>query len=106
MTAVSPRRRFLSPVAQGGFRSDNKWQDYRTYCDRFFFAIPESVPRDEFPQDAGLILADAYSADVVRPAPEHRMAAATRHSMLLRYAHAAALRLQRVTDPEPNAHGG
>src|ERR1700719_877853 len=43
------------------FRSDNKWQDYRTYCDRFFFAIPESVPRDDFPQDVGLILADDYS---------------------------------------------
>jgi hypothetical protein len=88
------------------FRSDNKWQDYRTYCDRFFFAIPESVPRDDFPQDVGLILADAYSADVVRPAPELRMAPATRRSMLLRYAHAAALRLQRVTDPEASAQGG
>jgi hypothetical protein len=57
------------------------------------------VPSDDFPQDVGLILADACSAYVVRPAPEHRMAA-TRRSMLLRYAHAAALRLQRITDPE------
>jgi len=32
-------------------RSDNKWQEYRTYCDRFFFAIPESVPSDDFPQE-------------------------------------------------------
>jgi hypothetical protein len=87
------------------FRSDAKWRDYRAYCDRFFFAIPEGVPASEFPQDAGLILADAYSADVIRQAPEHRMAAATRRSMLLRYAHTAALRLQRVTDPEAAAHG-
>lgn len=88
------------------FRSDTKWRDYRAYCDRFFFAIPEDLPASEFPQDAGLILADAYSADVIRQAPEHRMAAATRRSMLLRYAHAAALRLQRLTDPEAAAHDG
>jgi hypothetical protein len=88
------------------FRSDTKWRDYRADCDRFFFAIPEGLPASEFPQDAGLILADAYSADVIRQAPEHRMAAATRRSMLLRYAHAAALRLQRLTDPEAAAHDG
>lgn len=88
------------------FRSDAKWRDYRAYCDRFFFAIPEDLPASEFPQDAGLILADAYSADVIRQAPEHRMTAATRRSMLLRYAHAAALRLQRLTDPEAAAHDG
>jgi hypothetical protein len=88
------------------FRSDTKWRGYRAHCDRFFFAIPESVPADLIPPDAGLILADAYSADIVRQAPEHQMAAATRRAMLLRYAHAAALRLQRITDPETNAHGG
>ncbi len=87
------------------FRADGKWRDYRAYCDRFFFAIPEGVPAGEFPQDAGLILADGYSADVIRQAPEHRMAAATRRSMLLHFAHAAALRLQRLTDPESAAHG-
>jgi hypothetical protein len=88
------------------FRSDVKWRDYRAHCDRFYFAIPESVPTDIMPQDAGLILADAYSADIVRHAPEHPMAAATRRAMLLRFAHAAALRLQRVADPEASAHRG
>jgi hypothetical protein len=88
------------------FRSDTKWRDYRAHCDRFYFAIPESVPADLMPHDAGLILADAYSADIVWPAPEHPMAAATRRAMLLRFAHAAALRLQRLTDPEANVPGG
>jgi hypothetical protein len=56
------------------FRADSKWQDYRAHCDKLFFAIPESVPREIMPRDAGLILADAYSAEVLREAPEHRMA--------------------------------
>jgi hypothetical protein len=38
------------------------------------------MPADLMPQDARLILADAYSADIVRHAPEHRMAAATRRA--------------------------
>lgn len=88
------------------YRSDTKWREYRAHCDRFFFAIPESMPSSLLPADAGLILADAYSADIVRQGPEHPMPAATRRAMLLRYAHAAALRLQRITDPETNGHGG
>jgi hypothetical protein len=36
---------------------------------------------------------------VVCEAPEHRVPAATRRSMLLRFAHAAALRLQTLSDP-------
>ena len=44
------------------FRADTKWREYRAHCDRFYFAIPESVPVDIMPEDAGLILADAYGA--------------------------------------------
>src|SRR5689334_9331170 len=55
------------------FRADQKWADYRMSCDRLFFATAEHVPLDIFPLDAGLILADGYGANVVRPAPEHRL---------------------------------
>ena len=41
------------------FRADAKWREYRAHCDKFYFAIPESVPVDIMPEDAGLILADA-----------------------------------------------
>jgi hypothetical protein len=92
-----------SSVAE--LRFDTKWRDYCVICDRFYFAIPENVPADLIPQDAGLILADAYSADIVRPAPEHPIAPATRRGILLRFANEAAVRLQRVTDPEANPHG-
>lgn len=82
------------------FRADTKWRDYRAHCDRLFFAIPESVPIEIMPEDAGLILADAYGAEIFREAPEHRMASATRRAMLMRFAHAAAHRLHRLSDPE------
>lgn len=81
------------------FRADTKWRDYRAHCDRFYFAIPETVPMDIIPDDVGLILADAYSGDIIREAPEHRVAPATRRAMLMRFAHAAAHRLHRLSDP-------
>ncbi|HEY8032902.1 MAG TPA: MmcB family DNA repair protein [Methylocella sp.] len=88
------------------FRADAKWQDYRAHCDRLFFAIPETVPAEIMPEDAGLILADAYGAGILRQAPEHRMASATRRAMLMRFAQAAAHRLHRLSDPEVCAKGG
>jgi hypothetical protein len=82
------------------FRTDQKWTDYRLHCDRLFFATTIDVPREIFPADAGLIVADAFGASIVADAPEHRLAAATRKAMLLRFAHAAALRLQALADPQ------
>jgi hypothetical protein len=81
------------------FRADRKWPDYRLHCDRLFFATAPHVPAAIFPADAGLILADAFGAALVREAPEHRLPAATRKAMMLRFAHAAALRLQALGDP-------
>lgn len=81
------------------FRVDMKWPDYRLSCDRFLFATHAGVPLDIFPRDAGLILADGYGAEVVRPAPEHRLAGATRKAMLLRFGQAAANRLHGLVDP-------
>jgi hypothetical protein len=82
------------------FRADQKWMDYRRHCDRLFFATHAGVPCDIFPADAGLIVADAFGASIVSEAPEQRIAAATRRSVTLRFAHAAALRLQAVADPQ------
>lgn len=82
------------------FRSDQKWTDYRMHCDRLFFATTADVPLEIFPADAGLILADSYGAEVVREAPEHRLHAATRKSVTLAFARAAARRLQTLCDPQ------
>lgn len=82
------------------FRADRKWTDYRMHCDQLFFATIVDVPREIFPVDAGLIVADAFGASIVSEAPEHRMAAATRKAIMLRFAHAAALRLRALADPQ------
>jgi hypothetical protein len=81
------------------FRADRKWPDYRLHCDRLFFAAARHVPAEVFPIDAGLIVADAYGGSLAREAPEHRLPAAARKAMLVRFAHAAALRLQALGDP-------
>ena len=82
------------------FRADNKWPDYRLSCDRLFFATHGEVPTDIFPEDAGLILADRFGAELIREAPEHRLPGATRKAMLVRFAQTAALRLHTLVDPE------
>lgn len=81
------------------FRADNKWRDYRLHCDRLYFAIPETVPLEIMPEDAGLLVADAYGAALVREAPEHRLAAATRKMVTLQFGHLAARRLHGLSDP-------
>lgn len=81
------------------FRADQKWQDYRAHCDRLFFATSQDVPCEIFPPDTGLIVADAFGAAFYCEAPEHKLAAATRKSMLLLIARAAAMRLQSLIDP-------
>jgi hypothetical protein len=81
------------------FRSDHKWPEYREFCDRLFFAVPEHFPVELIPDDCGLILADGFGAEIVRPAPELRLAPARRKAVTLRFAHLAALRLQRLVDP-------
>ena len=82
------------------FRADQKWMDYRLHCDRLFFATTLEVPCEIFPPDTGLIVADAFGAEIVCEAPEHRLHAATRRSMMLGFARAAALRLAALADPE------
>ncbi len=81
------------------FRADRKWADYRMHCDRLFFATAAHVPLEIFPADAGLIVADSYGAELIREAPEHRLHAATRKSVTLAFACAAARRLQAFCDP-------
>jgi hypothetical protein len=81
------------------FRADQKWQDYRAHCDRLFFATCLEVPCEIFPPDTGLIVADAFGAEFKCHAPEHKLPAATRKSMMLMFGRAAALRLQSLADP-------
>ena len=81
------------------FRADNKWHEYREFCDRLYFAVPPELPQEILPDNTGLILADAYGAEILREAPEHKVSAARRKAVLLRFARAAALRLHDLHDP-------
>ena len=81
------------------FRADQKWPEYRLFCDRFFFAVADGFPAEILPQDAGLIVADGFGAAMVRDAPEHKLAGARRKSVTLRFAHSAANRYHMLVDP-------
>jgi len=87
-------------------RADQKWQDYRGHCDRLFFAFTAALPEEVFPADTGLIVADAYGAELRREAPEHRLPPATRKLMTLRFGLMAAQRLSRLADPQGHAASG
>jgi hypothetical protein len=84
-------------------RADQKWHEYRAHCDRLFFAFTADLPREIFPEQTGLIVADAYGAHLHCEAPEHRLPAATRKSMTVRFAMAAAQRINRLIDPQGHA---
>lgn len=84
-------------------RADQKWQDYRAHCDRLFFAFTQDLPCEVFPGDTGLIVADAYGAHLHCDAPEHRLPAATRKVMMMRFGLVAARRINRLVDPQGHA---
>ncbi|MEJ8476758.1 MmcB family DNA repair protein [Roseibium algae] len=81
------------------FRADTKWPEYRQHCDRLFFATHPDVPDNIFPEDAGLIIADGFGADILRDAPEHKLQAATRKAVTLCFARHGAQRLHDLYDP-------
>jgi hypothetical protein len=81
------------------FQTDGKWTEYRSHCDRLYFAVSPDFPCHVIPNDAGLMLADRYGAHLVRGPVEERLSAARRKAMMLTFARAAALRLQLHLDP-------
>lgn len=90
------------------FRTDQKWPEYRDWCDAFYFAVDEAFPVGLIPEACGLMVADSFGAAVLREAPESRLAPARRKALVLRAALVAAARLHRVEDPlfVPDQMGG
>ena len=100
--ALGPRAEILvveikSSVAD--FRADRKWQDYLEFCDRFAFAVGPDFPQARLPAEAGLLIADAYDAHIVRDGPTTPLSAARRKHLMLRFAQVAGARLARRDDP-------
>lgn len=81
------------------FRADQKWPDYREFSDRLFFAVKTDFPREVLPEDTGLILADRFGGEIVRPSPEAKLAGARRKTLTLRIARIGAMRLTIATNP-------
>jgi hypothetical protein len=81
-------------------RSDLKWPDYHDYCDRLYFAIPADFEAAIIPGDVGLIVADAWGAEIFRHPGDLVLNAARRKAVTLAFARAAAARLHGLYDPE------
>lgn len=92
------------------FRVDAKWGDYLAWCDRFYFATPATFPLELLPAETGVILADAFGAELLRPDSRPveftRLAAARRKALLIRLSRLAGERLQRLADPAFTALDG
>ncbi len=86
--------------SRADFTSDRKWRGYLEWCDRFFWAVDAGFPVELLPEGTGLILADAYDAEVVRTAPEARLSPARRRALTHRFARQAAWRCLALRDPE------
>jgi len=71
--------------SRADFMSDNKWQGYLEWCDRFFWAVDADFPTDT---------------------PEDKLAPARRKVMVQKFARTSAMRLQGMRDPTANITNG
>jgi hypothetical protein len=99
-------------VSRADLLGDGKWPDYLDHCDRFYWGLPPALDRacldgEAFlPQHCGVIVADGYDAEIVRPAPALPLAAARRKAEIERLARAALRRHLVGLDPRCAAWGG
>jgi len=92
-------------TARGDLLSDGKWPDYLDFCDRFYWGLSPDLDRavldgpDYRPDCCGVIVADEYDAEILRPAPTHPLAVARRKVEVERLARAALRRQLVAHDP-------
>ena len=101
--ALGPRGEFWLVECKSSrvdFQTDRKWLGYLDWCDRYFWAVDDVFPTELLPEDSGLIIADGFDAEIIRDGEVRRLAAARRKALMLRFATAAARRLQLWTDPD------
>jgi hypothetical protein len=93
-------------VARSDLLGDGKWPDYLDFCDRFYWGLPPGLDRGPLeselyrPDCCGIIVADGYDAEILRPAPLAPLAAARRKAETERLARAALRRLTVGGDPQ------
>lgn len=89
--------------SRADFQSDNKWQGYLEWCDRYFWAVDSEFPIELLPEGSGLIIADGFDAEIVRMGRETKLAASRRKVLTQKFARHAAHRLQGFRDPGVSA---
>ena len=93
-------------VSRADLLGDAKWPDYLDYCDRFYWGLPPALDRGPLeteafmPERCGVIVADGYDAEIVRPATLAPLASARRKVEVERLARAALRRLVTSADAE------
>jgi hypothetical protein len=100
--ALRPDGGFVCIEIKSGLRDfqvDQKWPEYREFCDALFFAVDEDFPATLIPEETGLIVVVEREAALVREAPAHPLAPARRRAVLQRFAVLAAMRLAVAEDP-------
>jgi hypothetical protein len=88
------------------FRADRKWGAYRDFSDRLYFAVPNDFPRVLIPDECGLMVADSFSAVMLRDGSTMRVDASRRRALTMRFARIAATRLRHLLDPEAGRFDG
>ncbi len=93
--ALGPRGEIAIVEVKSGiddFRTDQKWGDYRPYCDHFYFAVAPEFPRQILPEEPGLIVADAFGGAVLRDSPAIVLSGARRKALIIAFGRLAAAR--------------
>ena len=92
-------------VSRADLLGDAKWTDYLDYCDRFYWGLSPALDRScltteaFLPERCGVIVADGYDAEILRPAATRKLAAARRKVEVERLARASLRRLVTSADP-------
>lgn len=92
-------------VARSDLLGDTKWSDYLDHCDRFFWGLPPGIDRAPLesaafrPEMCGIIVADGYDGEILRPAALAPLAAARRKVEVESLARTAMRRHTAMLDP-------
>lgn len=92
-------------VARADLLGDTKWPDYLDFCDRFFWGVSACLDRAPLereaylPETCGVIVADGYDAEILRPAALAPLAASRRKVEVERLARIAMRRHTALIDP-------
>lgn len=98
-------------VSRADLLGDGKWTDYLDHCDRFYWGLAPHLDRaclEEpgfLPERCGLIVADGYDAEILRPAATVPLAASRRKAETERLARTALRRQLGLIDPNVAAWG-